>query len=360
MGSELNMSENPIKVSIIVACRNEGKHIRELMDSLLTQDMTGISWEAIIADGMSDDGTRQALEEYHARHPELIVVDNPGLIVSTGLNAAIRRARGEVVIRMDGHTRYAADYCRRSLEILERTCADNVGGPARTETVGVQARAVAAAYHSRFSTGGARFHDENYEGWVDTVPYGCWRKSTLLSLGLFDETLVRNQDDELNLRITRSGGRIWQSPAIVSWYSPRPTLSGLFRQYFQYGFWKVAVIRKHRLPGSWRHVVPIGFVLANIVLLASMFISKAAGAASWFTVTAFAWLGIISAYGVATLTASVLVARQRGWATFPYLPGVFAAYHFSYGLGFLVGLRWYFSEPTPALYDHSMFTRISR
>ncbi len=354
------MSESSIKVSIIVACRNEGKHIRAFMDSLLTQDMLGISWEAIIADGMSDDGTRQALEEYHARHPELVIVDNPGRIVSTGLNAAIRAARGEVVMRMDGHTRYASDYCRRSLEILERTGADNVGGPARTQAVGPLARAVGAAYHSRFSTGGARFHDENYEGWVDTVPYGCWRKSTLVGLGLFDEALVRNQDDELNLRITRAGGRVWQSPAIVSWYSPRPTLSSLFRQYFQYGFWKVAVIRKHRIPGSWRHVVPIGFVLANIILLVSMAIAKVGGAALWFTVATFAWLAMISVYFLATLTASILAARQGGWATFPYLPGVFATYHFSYGLGFLAGLRWYFAKPTPAFYGQSMFTRISR
>jgi succinoglycan biosynthesis protein ExoA len=354
------MAENSIQLSIISACRNEAKHIRALMDSLLAQDLTGITWEAIIADGMSEDGTRQTLEEYHASHPELIVVDNPGRIVSTGLNAAIRAARGEVIIRMDGHTRYAPDYCRRSLEILEQTGADNVGGPARTEAVGARARAVAAAYHSRFSTGGAKFHDEHYEGYVDTVPYGCWRKSTLLSLGLFDETLVRNQDDELNLRITRGGGKVWQSPAIVSWYSPRPTLSSLFRQYFQYGFWKVAVIRKHRLPGSWRHVVPIAFVLANIALIAGMIISKAAGATPWFTLTASAWLAMISLYLLATLTVSVAVANQRGWVTFPYLPATFAAFHFSYGLGFLAGLRWYFQKPAPAAGFHSMFTRISR
>ncbi len=354
------MSESSIQVSIIVACRNEGKHIRELMDSLLTQDMTGISWEAIIADGMSDDGTRQALEEYHARHPELIVVDNPGRIVSTGLNAAIRAARGEVVIRMDGHTRYSPDYCRRSLETLERTGADNVGGPARTEAASVRARAVAAAYHSRFSTGGAKFHDENYEGWVDTVPYGCWRRTTLLRLGLFDETLVRNQDDELNLRITRAGGKIWLSPTIMSWYSPRPMLSTLFRQYFQYGFWKVAVIRKHRIPASWRHLVPIAFVLANIVLVTSMIISKAVGVVSWFTCSAALWFTIISAYALSTLIASLLVAKERGWELFPYLPGVFAAYHFSYGLGFLAGLRWYLIKPDSPPVFHSMYTRLSR
>ena len=355
------MTDNlAVQVSIIVACRNEIKHIRSLLDSLLSQDMDGISWEAIIADGMSDDGTRDVLEEYGARYPQLRFVANPGLIVSTGLNAAIRAARGEIIIRMDAHTSYAPNYCRLCVETLERTGADNVGGPARTQAVGVRARAVAAAYHSRFSTGGARFHDENYEGWVDTLPYGCWRKSTLIGLGLFDEGLVRNQDDELNLRLTRSGGKIWQSPAIVSWYSPRPTLSSLFHQYFQYGFWKVAVIRKHRLPGSWRHVVPIAFVLANTFLLVCMVVTKAAGAAEWFAASAILWLTMATAYCLATLTASVMTARACGWAILPYLPVVFATYHLSYGMGFLAGLRWYFSSSAQTFYRQSVFTRITR
>jgi succinoglycan biosynthesis protein ExoA len=352
--------ENQIQVSIVMACRNEGKHIRALMDSLLAQDMNGISWEAIIADGMSDDNTRSILAEYHAKHPELIMVDNPGRIVSTGLNAAIRAARGEVIIRMDGHTRYAGDYCRKSLETLEKTGADNVGGAARTEAKGTRAQAVAAAYHSKFSTGGAAFHDENYEGYVDTVPYGCWRKSTLVNLGLFDEALVRNQDDEMNLRITRAGGKVWQSPAIVSWYSPRPNLTSLFRQYFQYGFWKVAVIRKHRIPGSIRHVVPIAFVLANIFLLLGILVSVATGAKPWLWLTGGAWLAMISLYSAVILLASFLAAKERGWFLFPYLPPVFATYHFSYGLGFLAGLRWYFTKPVAGLAGQSMYTRLSR
>jgi succinoglycan biosynthesis protein ExoA len=349
-----------VYVSIIVACRNEIKQIGRLLDSLLSQDMAGIFWEAIIADGMSDDGTREVLEDYGARYPQLRFVPNPGRIVSTGLNAAIRAARGEIIIRMDAHTSYAPNYCRLCVETLKRTGADNVGGPARTQTVGVRARAVAAAYHSRFSTGGARFHDENYEGWVDTLPYGCWCKTTLVGLGLFDEALVRNQDDELNLRLTRSGGKIWQSPAIVSWYSPRPTLSSLFHQYFQYGFWKVAVIRKHRLPGSWRHVVPIGFVLANAFLLVFMVVTRAVGAEEQFTAGAILWLTMTTAYSVATLTASVITARARGWVILPYLPVTFLTYHLSYGLGFLVGLRWYFSSSVPTSYRQSVFTRITR
>jgi succinoglycan biosynthesis protein ExoA len=354
------IDDNNVQVSIIVACRNEIKCIRRFLDSLLSQDMAGFPWEALLADGMSDDGTREVLEEYCSRYPHLRFIANAGRIVSTGLNAAIRAARGEIIIRLDAHTSYAPDYCRLCVETLERTGADNVGGPARTQAVGVRARAVAAAYHSAFSTGGVKFHDEHYEGWVDTLPYGCWHKKTLLRLGLFDEALVRNQDDELNLRLTRAGGRIWQSTAIVSWYSPRATLAGLFHQYFQYGFWKVAVIRKHQLPAAWRHLVPIAFVLANTFLLGAMVVAKVVGAAHWFLAIAVFWLTIAAAYLVATLTASFLAARRHGWATFTYLPAVFATYHLAYGLGFVVGLRWYFSTSAQILCGQSVFTRITR
>lgn len=349
-----------MQLSIVIACRNEIRHVREFLDSALSQDMEGISWEMIVADGMSDDGTRGVLEEYELREAQLRVISNAGMIVSTGLNAAIREARGEVIVRMDAHTVYATDYCRRCLEILERTGADNVGGPARTRAEGARAQAVAAAYHSSFSTGGARFHNVDYEGWVDTVPYGCWHKATLERIGMFDEALVRNQDDELNLRLTRAGGKIWQSPRIVSWYSPRPQLSSLFRQYFQYGFWKVAVIRKHRIPGSWRHVAPIAFVLGNLSLLGGMAVAKAAGAEGWFVWAGALWLVMVAAYLAAILIASLITARRSRWANLPYLPAIFATYHFSYGLGFLLGLRWCFSNPAPAFYPQSVFSRISR
>jgi glycosyltransferase involved in cell wall biosynthesis len=349
---------NTVQISIIVACRNEREHIRQFLDSLLDQDMSGMTWEAIIADGMSSDGTREILQEYGARHAELRTIDNPQRVVSPGLNAAIREARGAIVMRMDAHTSYAPDYCRQCVAELERTGADNVGGPARTRARGKRARAFAAAYHSPFSTG-ARFHDETYRGWIDTVPYGCWRKETLERLGLFDETLVRNQDDELNLRLTRAGGRIWQSPDIVSWYSPRATLTALFLQYFQYGFWKVAVIRKHRMPGSWRHLAPVTFVLAHILLCAVCIVTAAAGTRE-FAVAGSLWLALVLAYAAANLTASVAAARKSGWATLPYLPAVFTVYHFSWGLGFLAGFRWFLPRFAQPLTNNSFFTRISR
>src|SRR5262249_34248200 len=154
----------------------------------------------------------------------------------------IRLARGDIVIRMDAHAEYAPDYMMQCVTVLRQTGADNVGGVPRTKNHDFRAKLFGAAFHSRFAVGGARCHLLGYEGYVDTVCYGCWRKSTLEQLGLFDESFVRNQDDELNLRLTRSGGKIWQSSKIVSWYTPRTDFFSLAQQYLQYGFWKVAVL----------------------------------------------------------------------------------------------------------------------
>ncbi len=352
--------ENPVRVSIVVACRNEINHIHDLLDSILAQDLDDIGWEAIIADGMSSDRTWEILESYATLHPEIRPISNLGRIVSTGLNAAITAARGDYIIRMDAHTSYSQDYVRKCIETIARTGADNVGGPARTRATGLRARAIAAAYRSRFSTGGARFHDPTYEGWVDTVPYGCWRRETLQAIGLFDETLVRNQDDELNLRLRRAGGKIWQDPAILSWYSPRHSLSGLCRQYMQYGFWKVAVIRKHRLPGSWRHIVPGLFVLA----LACSVLIAALGAilsSPWLlALMVQVWTGIAAAYASALLIASAVAAPRAGWATLIYLPFVFPVFHFSYGFGFVAGLLHLGSTPRARGGAESAFWKLTR
>ena len=349
-----------ITVSIVMACRNEIRHIQEVIASLEAQTFGDMSWEALIADGMSTDGTREYLDQVSATSAHIRVITNPGRIVSTGLNAAIREARGEFVIRMDAHTTYAPDYCHRSIEVLLETGADNVGGAARTTARGRMSRAISAAYHSRFSTGGAPFHQPDYEGWADTVPYGCWRRETLIRLGLFDEQLVRNQDDELNLRLLRAGGRIWQSPQIQSWYSPRPSLSALFKQYSQYGFWKVLVIRKHRLPGSIRHLVPVLFVVANTVIPAVAGFSTLADWHNAAGAALAAWLLMIAAYGLLTLLASIDAASKHGWDLLPYLPASFATFHFSYGLGFAAGLIGTARKQGPGSSHDHYFARITR
>ena len=318
------------KVSVIVPCRNERRHIKAFVTSLLQQETGGMEAEFLIADGMSDDGTREFLRDLCAKHPSIRIIDNPEKFVSTGLNRAIHAARGDIIARMDVHTEYAPDYLKKCVELLLRTGADNAGGPARTKAHGYLQEAICIAYHSPFSCGGASFHNPDFEGQVDTVTYGCWHKGTLLRLGLFDEELVRNQDDELNLRITRSGGKIFQSSAIRSWYHPRASLKALFNQYMQYGYWKVRVIQKHRLPASVRHLVPGTFVL-GLILLTLL--------APFFQLTFWAWTLWLGSYVLGNLLATFITGLRRDrWRFLPVLPVVFAAYHFGYGYGFLRGI----------------------
>ncbi len=316
-------------VSVVLACRNEAADIGSCVNSILKQETPSGGFEVLIADGMSTDGTREFLNKMAEKHPQIRVIENPGRIVSTGLNAAIRAARGEIIVRMDAHTVFAPDYIKQCVAVLERTGADNVGGPARTTTETAMERAIATAYHSPFSVGGARFHDVNYEGYVDTVTYGCWKRSHFEKVGYFDEELVRNQDDEHNLRITRSGGKIYQSTSIRSYYRPRSSLNSLFKQYMQYGYWKVPVIQKHRMPASIRHLVPGLFLLISGILLVTGF----------FKPQAFYALGAIwGVYFLFLLTASVLASQKSQWKLFAIYPAIFACFHLGYGYGFMRGL----------------------
>jgi len=309
------------------------------LDSLLAQELDP-DWklEILVADGLSDDGTRDVLKQYSERARNVRMIDNPGRIVSTGLNAAIAAASGDIIIRMDGHTIYAPDYVRECVNVLWESGADNVGGPWVAKGKGVVGKAIAAAFHSPFCIGGGKAHDPSYEGDVDTVYLGCWLRATFDKVGLFDPNLVRNQDDELNFRLKRAGGRVWQSPRIRSWYTPRASISALFRQYLQYGFWKVAVIRKHRALASWRHVVPVVFV--SSILGAVTAITFAA----MFGISGPAWL--ISAglaiellvYVVACVAAAVPFFGSLPLSSLLLLPVVIASYHVAYGLGFVIGL----------------------
>jgi succinoglycan biosynthesis protein ExoA len=321
-------NSNPL-VSIVLPCRNEQGYIQECLASILKQEPPAGGLEILVADGMSTDGTHEYLEQMARAHPQLRVLDNPGRIVSTGLNAAIQSARGDIIVRMDAHTIYAPDYVRQCLAVLKETGADNVGGPMQTTATKYMERAIRAVFHSAFAVGGARSHLAGYEGYVDTVIYGCWEKRLFERIGYFDEELVRNQDDEHNLRLTRAGGKIFQSARIRSWYHVRGSLKTLFRQYMQYGYWKVLVIRKHRMPASWRHLVPGTFV-GSLGLLAALGIF-------WFPAL---WVlaGLAAVYLAANFAAAVVIAARNRWTLLPVLPVVMACFHFGYGYGFLRGI----------------------
>lgn len=336
MNEESPSAGNPeatraVRVSVILPCRNEGEHIEPCLRSILSQEPPSGGFEVIVADGMSTDGTRAILDRLAKEDDRVRVIENPRGFVSSGLNAAIAVAGGTVIVRMDAHTIYADDYLQQCVAVLEETGTDNVGGPALTLSDGYIGTAISAAYHSPFSVGGARFHNPSYEGFVDTVPYGCWPRSVFSQIGLFDEDLVRNQDDEFNLRLIRSQGTIWQSPRIKSWYRGRGSLGDLFRQYRQYGYWKVRVIQKHRLPASIRHVVPAAFVVSIVLLLIASW---------WWPSARWTLIAVVGLYTAATLAASAVTARKAGrnWRLLPILPLVFGTYHISYGIGFLQGV----------------------
>ena len=191
-------SKSPL-VSVILPCRNESGYIEHCLESILQQEMPDGDFELIVADGVSNDGTREFLERFSAENPKVRLLNNPGRIVSTGLNAALREARGEVIVRMDAHTVYAPDYIKQCLAILRDTGADNVGGPMCTTATSYKERAIRAVFHSPFAVGGARSHNPHYEGYVDTVIYGCWRKSVFDRFGNFDEDFVRNQGNLMPL-----------------------------------------------------------------------------------------------------------------------------------------------------------------
>jgi succinoglycan biosynthesis protein ExoA len=342
------VKNTPLAVSVIIPCRDERDHIDSCLRSILAQAPPPGGFEVIVADGMSGDGTREILKRLVGEDPRLRVIDNPGRIVSTGLNAAIREAQGRTIIRMDVHTEYASDYIFQCLAVLRETGADNVGGPWVAKAEGLLGRAIAAAFQSPFSVGDPRGHNASYEGMLDTVYLGCWPREVFDKVGVFDEELVRNQDDEFNLRLMRAGGKIWQSPRIKSWYRPRESLRALFRQYAQYGYWKVRVIQKHRLPTSIRHLIPASFVL---LLTGLPLVSLAWPAVVW------GWLGLLGVYSICSISASFLIAARTEWKHLPILPLVFACYHLGYGYGFLRGLSDFVILRRGA---HRIYTELTR
>jgi GT2 family glycosyltransferase len=335
-----------LSVTAVVASRNEIKHIEACVRSLLLQQEPAGGFEIIVVDGMSDDGTRDVLASLAPIDSRLTVIDNPRRITPAAFNAGIRAARGRYIAFMGAHARYPSDYLVRCLELAERLHTDNVGGPTIAEGSSYIQRAIAASHHSPFSVGGASWHSLEYEGKAQTVFGGFYRRDVFDRIGLFDEQLVRDQDAELNFRLELAGGKIWQSPAVRSWYTPRSNLGALFRQYRQFGYFKVLVMLKHGRTPAVRQYAPAALIvgLAGSALavvafgLASVLFPGRGGfdtitgwAAALFAVGAVSYLAVL-------LVASVTTAARDGWDLLPILPATFARYHLGYGVGFLQGL----------------------
>jgi glycosyltransferase involved in cell wall biosynthesis len=352
------MSAPPF-VSIIMPVRNEAGFIRRSLGAVLAQDYPADRYEVIVVDGLSTDGTPEIvaglapavlaerpdptlLERAPAAagaepaQPPVVLLRNPSRIVPPAMNLGLRQARGEVVIRVDGHCEIRPDYVSRCVTVLERTGAECVGGPLVTRGQTYVSETIAIAQSSWFGVGGAAFRTgRRAPGPVDTVAFGAYRRSVFERIGEFDEDLVRNQDDEFNFRLLQAGGCIWLDPDIQCVYYSRANLGRLWKQYFQYGFYKVLVFRKRGSIASWRHLVPALFVLA---LLLSIGLEVTTGHPLW-------GLPVLGPYVLANVVASVF-ALWRHWQLLPLLPVVFTVLHFAYGLGFLLGLwQWLFWAP---------------
>ncbi len=331
------MTDKPT-VSIIMPIRNEAISIEHSLGAVLAQDYFANGMEILVVDGMSTDSTRDRIENLKTLYPghSIRVLDNPLGIVSTAMNIGIKQAKGEIVVRVDGHTEITPSYIQECVTTLQRTGADNVGGRMDPNGKGLLGEAIALATSTPFGVGGSRFHYSNREEWVDTVYLGAWRREVFERVGKFDEEMVRNQDDEFNYRLRKHGGKILLNPAIRSQYTNRSSVKTLWRQYYQYGFWKVRVLQKHPSQMQWRQFVPPLFVAALLggALLAPL-----------SSIVYILWSSMLILYLLINLAASIWTAIQHGWRYLPLLPLIFAILHISYGLGFLVGLirfvnRW--------------------
>ncbi|MBM4465158.1 MAG: glycosyltransferase family 2 protein [Chloroflexi bacterium] len=322
------MNDRPF-VSVVIPVRNEEEFIARCLQAVVDQDYPHDSMEILVVDGGSEDRSREIVTEFSSKYPMVRLLDNPLLSAPAGLNLGIREARGDVIVRVDGHCLLEPDYVSLCVRCLRETGADNVGGLIRAVGRSYVEQVIALAINSFFGSGGSKFHYASEEQYADTVYLGAFPRHVFDRVGLFNERLMRNQDYELNYRIRAAGGKIFLSPAIRSSYYGRSTLGELWQQYFQYGFWKPEVLHMHPRSVRPRHLVAPLFVFGLLVTGLLGLVHR--GFLNLF-------LLVISGYLLASLLSSLLIARREGWRYFPLLPVAFGVMHFGWGLGFLLGL----------------------
>ena len=327
-------------VSVLLPVRNEERHLRECLSSLVGQDFPAKKMEVLAVDGRSEDATLDILEEFRRSYPGIRIIDNPKRSVTAALNIAVGLARGRYFVRCDAHARYAPDYLSSCLAVAEETGAANVGGhmralPGQESAV---ARAIMLAHYSRFGLGGGRFHDPSAEGYVETVWLGCYRRDVFDRIGCFNERLPRSEDIDLNARLLRAGMRCYLSKRIRASYFCRSGLPSLLLQKLRDGIGVIRTLRYNRRAVRVRHCIPPIFVTSLLLFAALswlplfrglLFLELAlyAAAAGFFTI--LAWIA----------TPRIITLRRRDRLTAALmLPVVFAAMHVAYGIGSLYSL----------------------
>jgi len=312
-------------VSIIIPCKNEEKYIAKNIDSILNQKFDG-DIEILVVDGLSEDKTREIVLSYN--NPKVKLIDNPYQYTPQALNIGVNNAKGDIFIILGGHAFLDEDFVAQNVKILDK---DPTVGCSGGQIINIYenktGELISRAMSSIFGVGNATFRTGGEAGFVDTVAFGAYYKSIHHKIGGFDEDLVRNQDDEYNFKITKAGYKIYFDPKIKSNYYVRGSIKKLFKQYYQYGYWKVYVNKKHKTITTIRQLIPLFFVLG---IMGGLMVS--------LIFPMFWWLYIS---GILTyLLLSVYFAQKQAKTVFDgvKIAPIFPILHFSYGFGYLVGI----------------------
>lgn len=322
-------------VTLLLPVRNEAKSIRESLMSIFNQDYPRERMEIIVVDGRSTDDTKAVVKKIKNEFPDvnLLILDNPNKIVPSALNIGILKSSGEFIIRVDGHCELPSNYVKTIIETFQSEDVQNIGGQQYPVGRNYLEKAIALATSSPYFIGNSYFRYAKEKRQVDTVFLGAYPREVFDEIGLFDEELVRHQDYELNLRLRNSGGKILYLPDLRVRYHPRSTIQSFFKQYFQYGVWKVRVMQKSRHAFRLRHFAPSALVFGAL-----------SGALISVFLPAFFYIYLICAliYLIIAFGASILVSNQnKTWRYLPVLPIIFMAIHFGWGSGFWWGvIKW--------------------
>ncbi len=321
-----------VGISVVMPVLNEEAHLESAVGRILSSDYSG-PIEVVLALGPSQDGTDRVAADLSGRDGRVRIVRNPSGRTAAGLNAAIKVATYDIVVRVDGHALIPPDYLAVAARTLSETGADNVGGIMGAEGVTPFEQAVAAAMRSWFGVGGAAFHIGGQAGPALTVYLGCFRRAAIEAAGGFDESMVRAQDWELNHRIRSNGGLVWFTPELFVTYRPRPNIRALARQYWEYGRWRREVARRHPETVSARYLAPP-------VTLAAVCAGTAIGVIGYITgnhrVAALGFAAPLT-YASGVCVASAWIGRNLSPAVAVRVPAVLATMHGAWGAGFLRG-----------------------
>jgi GT2 family glycosyltransferase len=316
-------------ITVVLPMHNEKACIGECLDSLTRQDYPADHFEVLVLDGRSDDGSRDIVLELARQHDFIRLLDNPRQITAAAMNIGVQNARGDVIIILSAHSFVASDFISQNVAYSSKTGAACVGGPIQSTSQSFLGKTISLAMSSPFGVGNALFRYSQKEQYVDTVAFGAYRRQVFDQIGLFDETLVYNEDDEFNYRLRKHGGEIFLTPAIKSVYHTRTSLGQLWKQYFRYGLGKVRVIQRHPEAAMIRHFVPF-------TLISTLLVSGLLGTLNPIFLRLF--LSVLTSYLGVSFLFSLRISAKNVWKHLPVLPAAFACLHFSYGLGFLAGL----------------------